>query len=208
MAKLPAPPSVGQLRRISPDLKRLVAGTELWRLHFRAGTHPMAWSEFRAYGPLDGVRFDHHDPPPHMQHRKILYAATAWKTCIAEVFQERRTIDRTLREPWLVGFALAADVILLDLTGNWPTAAGASMAINSGPRPRARLWSRAIYDAYPQVQGLWYASSMNANQPAVALYERAEACLASAPFYHRPLADPGFDRQLRNAAYALGYRLV
>ena len=40
------------------------------------------------------------------------------------------------------------------------------------PRPRARRWSQAIYAVYADAAGLWYASSMHANAPAVALYER------------------------------------
>jgi len=32
------------------------------------------------------------------------------------------------------------------------------MAIGTGPRPRAQRWSRAIYDAYPDLDGLYYLS--------------------------------------------------
>ena len=63
------------------------------------------------------------------------------------------------------------------------------MAINSGPRPRARRWSQAVYEAYPAIEGLYYASSMNANQPALMLYERAAAVLPGRPVFHRALAD-------------------
>lgn len=121
------------------------------------------------------------------------------------MFQDARTIDRVARQPWLAGFALVADLVLLDLTGLWPTATGASMALNAGPRPRAQRWSRAIYAAYPRVQGLWYPSSMHANAPAVALYERARHALAPGPLFHRALADPALLAPLRWVALRIGY---
>ncbi len=154
------------------------------------------------------VRFDHHQPPPRLQERGILYAATQIVTCLAEVFQAQRTIDAYTGEPWLVGFRLTRGVRLLDLRGRWPTQVGASMAINSGPRPRAQRWSRAIYAAYPEAEGLWYASSMHANSPAVAFYERAATALSTAPTFHRPLGDPTLLIGLENAAVELGYALV
>lgn len=83
------------------------------------------------------------------------------------------------------------------------------MQINSGPRPRARRWSRAIYEAYPtEVEGLLYPSSMHANQPSIALYERALDVLPHVPTFHRSLADPALDTALRNAAHDLGYGLI
>jgi hypothetical protein len=110
--------------------------------------------------------------------------------------------------PWLVAFEFARDVPLLDLTGTWPTRAGGSMAIGSGPRPRARRWSRAIYATYPNVEGLLYASSMNANQPALSLYERAQNAMPAAPVFHRALSDPALVPRLNAAAATLGYGLV
>ena len=168
----------------------------------------MAWNQFRRWGPVATARFDHHEPPPHLQNHGILYAATQITACVAEVFQARRLIDLTGSIPWLVGFALVAPLTLLDLTGAWPTAVGASMAINTGPRARAQRWSRAIYAAYPDIHGLWYASSMYANTPVVALYERAEVVLASAPFVHRPLNDPALRSALQRIATAIGYDLI
>lgn len=137
----------------------------------------------------------------------IFYCAGHGPTCLAEVFQDVRVIDRSARDPWLVGFSLARDVALLDLTGTWPTRAGASMAINAGPRPRAQRWSQAIYEAYPDLEGIYYPSSMNANRPAIALYERALTALPRAPVFHRPLRDPALLSVLRHVAQDLGYGL-
>ncbi len=208
MPKFPEPPSGEELARLEAAVKHLPAGTEFWRLYFRGGSHPGRWDEFRSWGPAGTARFDHHLPPPHLQERAILYTALHGPTCVAEVFQDTRVVDRYRREPWLVGFELGDDIYLLDLTGTWPTAAGASMAMSSGPRPRAQRWSRAIYEAYPHVQGIWYPSSMHSNRPAVALYERARSAVPTSPFFHRPLADPALLVPLRAIALEVGYGLV
>ncbi len=82
------------------------------------------------------------------------------------------------------------------------------MVINSGQRSRARRWSRAVYAAYGNVDGLLYASSMNANQPAVALYERALAAIPAAPLFNRALSDPALLPRLAWSANHLGYGIV
>jgi len=135
----------------------------------------------------------------------MLYAADAGPTSIAEVFQQTRVIDRFADSPALAAFQLTRDLQLLDLTGAWPTRAGASMTINSGSRAMARAWSRAIYAAYPNVEGLRCASSMNANQPAFALYERARSSLPVAAALDLPLATPALMAPLAAAAMQLGY---
>jgi hypothetical protein len=210
LAKLPNPPT--DLARIPPELRTLPAGTELWRIYKRGGRHPVLWSTFRAYGPLRTARFDHHlpgeDGAPFSQDRTILYAALEIATCLAEFFQDTRTISREAEEPCLAGFQLRLDVVLLDLTGVWPTRAGASMSINSGPRSRSRLWSRAVYEAYPEIQGFYYASSMHANRPAFALYERARPALPFSPIFNRTLSDPALLGDLDRTAQSLNYKLI
>jgi len=206
--KLPPPPRIAQLQEITPSLQVLPAGTDLWRLYRRGGNYPTEWNEFRSYGPL-AFRFDHHTQPKREQGRAILYAATLGPTCVAEVFQDTRLIDRWDRDPWLVGFSLRGDLELLDLTGLWPVKASASMEINSSPaRSRTRHWSRNVYSAYPNIAGLWYASSMYGNQPAVALYERARHALPSLPFYHESLAHLDLLVPLQNVAKDIRYDLL
>jgi hypothetical protein len=211
--KLPDPPSVDALRAIEPDVHRLVQGTVLARVYFTAGPYPTRWNEFRRYGPIN-ARFDHHLPDrvgqPREQERAILYCATSAVTCLAEVFQETRRIDRARRAPWLAVFRLECDLELMDLTATYPTRAGASMAINSGSRARARAWARAWYDAFPGVQGIRYASSMHANEPAIALTDRAEqlAPLRGHPDFNRALADDALLDVLKHAAARLGYGLL
>jgi RES domain len=207
LSKFPEPPPAADLAGITPEWTTLPRGTTLWRLYFRGGKHPTFWNTFRKYGPTSS-RFDHHLVPPRLQDRGISYAAAHGPTCLAEVFQETRVIDRVAKDPWLAGFVLELPITLLDLTGSWPTRAGASMAINTGPRPRAQRWSRAIYEAYPNGRGLHFPSSMRGNLPAVALYERGLPALPPAPIFHRPLRDPALLPILKRVAWDLGYGLV
>ncbi len=206
--RLPPPPPVATLRAIAPEIHVLPAGAVLWRVYFRAGAHPSRWNGFRAFGPTN-ARFDHH-PPPARSHRTraILYASDSGPTSLAEVFQQTRVIDRFADSPALAAFQLRRDLQVLDLTGAWPTRAGASMAINSSSRAKARAWSRAIYAAYRNAEGLRFASSMNANQPAFALYERAKSALPAAPALDLPLSAPGLMAPLAAAAVRLGYAMV
>ncbi|PYP42230.1 MAG: hypothetical protein DMD43_03670 [Gemmatimonadetes bacterium] len=206
MAKLPGPPPPGALAgRLPAEVKVLPRGTVLWRIYPRGGPHPGAWSQFRHFGPIATMRFDHHVLPPRTQARGILYAAMRVYTCFAEVFQETRTIERSRNRPWLAGLALARAVALLDLTGAWATRAGASMALSTGRRDRARDWSRRIYEDYPAVEGLLYPSSMDGNRPAVVLYERARAALRERPIFHRALTDPALRAAVVKSALLFNY---
>lgn len=206
MAKFPGPPAAGALAaRLAPQTAVLRRGTVLWRIYSRGGPHPTAWDAFRHWGPAANMRFDHHLDPAGEQERGILYAARRVPTCFAEVFQDARTIERSRNRPWLVGFALARTVALLDLTGTWPTRAGASMALCSGRRDRARSWSRRIYEDYPEIEGLFYPSSMDGNRPAVALYERGREALPARPVFHRALSDPALDDATVQAALLFNY---
>lgn len=207
MPKFPEPPPAAVLAALGPDVHVLPAGTELWRVYFQGGRHPTTWDRLRAFGPTN-ARFDPHLPPPRVQDRKVLYGASDGPVCVAEVFQETRVIDRAANDPALVGFAVTRALTLLDLTGVWPTRAGASVAINSGTRLRAQRWARAIYEAFPALDGIHYASSMFGNASAVALFERAEDALPDFPFLHRRLDDPLLDGVLRNVAARIGYLLL
>lgn len=207
MATFPDPPSKAELLRIGADITPIYAGTRFWRVYFRGGPHPTTWNNFRKYGPTNS-RFDHHTTPKRVQQRAIIYLADDGPTCLAEVFQDTRTIDRRRDDPWLVRFEIVRDLLLLDLTKLWPTKAGASMAISSGSRPKARKWSRAIYAAYPEVEGVLYSSAMHGNRPAVALYDRANTALPVTPTFNRALQDPSIITILLNAAADLNYLLI
>ena len=206
MVKLPNPPSAAELALRTPaQLHQLPAPTLLARIYARAGAHPTTWSAFRGIGPLAG-RFDHHDPS-RPERRAVLYGATDLATCVAEVFQDTRVVDRARADRCLVAFRTVRPLTLLDLSGSWPTRAGASQAIASGPRPRAQRWSRAIHAAYPDVDGLWYPASMRGGGTAFMLYERAEDALPPGADIDLPLTHPGLLPDLVRAADSLGYLL-
>jgi len=210
MAKFPEPPPASELAKLGPAIQEVPAGTRIFRIYFMDGAHPTSWNQFRAWGPT-GARFDHQLPPPSLQAREILYGALGPKgglTALAEVFQETRMVERSRKGPCLVAFDTTMDLKLLDLMGTWPTLAGASMAIASGLKARARRWSRTIYAAYPALDGLRYGSSMNGNQPCVALYERARKAMPAYPSYNRMLTDPSMLAALKNACAALNYVLL
>jgi len=207
VGKLPHPPTKLPDPR-KAQLRVFPTGAELWRIYFAGGEHATTWKGFRRFGPLGTARFDHHQPPPHFQDRGVLYAAGQGPASFAECFQATRTIDRTRRDPWLVCFRLAREVTLLNLGGAWPTRAGASQALNTGPRARAREWSRAIYDQYGDVVGLSYPSSMLGGAVAVALYERAEDAISDRPILHVPLTHPGLQQPIVRVASRLGYSIL
>jgi RES domain len=158
VGKLPYPPA----RLVIPALSITIEeGTLLWRVYRAGGRHPMTWNGFRSFGPIATGRFDHHGLPPSEDPvRAMYYASDSAAGAIVETFQDSRFIDRLDREPWIVAFELRDDFVGLDLTGAWPTLAGASQAISSGRRDIARAWSRLIWGEYEDVDGLWYPSAM------------------------------------------------
>jgi hypothetical protein len=123
------------------------------------------------------------------------------------VFQSTRRIDRTRNAPGLVVFALREAVTLLDLRGVFATTIGASTAIHSGPRAWARAWAQELYDAYPDIQGLYYGSSMNGHAPAIVLHDRAHRAIPEQPQFHRALNDDMLVEMLQRIALRLSYGL-
>ncbi|HME37524.1 MAG TPA: RES family NAD+ phosphorylase [Steroidobacteraceae bacterium] len=212
VAKFPNSPGVAALAGFAPATLEIPKGTCLARVYTTGGRHPMRWNAFRYVGPVN-ARWDHHlanaDGEPCAQERGIYYAARDAKTCLAESFQHTRRIDRAFQSPWLVVFETVSALRVLDLTGDFATRMGASMAIHSGSRERARGWARDLYAAFPEVQGIQYASSMNGGAHALALNERAlqVALFPSHPLFNRALADDVMLDPLKQAGSELGYAL-
>lgn len=209
----PNSPGSSALARIAPEVCTLPAGTELARIYYTSSGRPLRWNEFRAFGPLN-VRWDHHLPTaaggPVEQPRSIYFAARDARTCLAEVFQATRRIDRVYQSPWLVVFRTQSPLALLDLTSRFVSSMGASMGIHSGSGQRARVWARDLFAAFHDTQGILYASAMHEGAPAVALNERAlrVPLFPPHPEFHRALADDVLvDPFLKHAAQALGYAL-
>ena len=208
-AKLPRSPDRRLLQRLTPPLFIVPAGTTIHRVYFRGGQHAGLWNSLRHFGPTD-ARFDHHERDasgrPFDQARGIIYLAGDIPTALAEVFQAGRLVDRERHQPWLVSFALARDLRLLDLTGTFCVRAGGSMKLVGGPKVYAQNWSQAFYDCYASIEGIRYPSSLT-NRPAIALYERGlrVPALPATPRLHRALSDALLIDPIRGACKDIGY---
>lgn len=211
-AKLPRTPDRQRLRGLAPALVPIRAGTLVHRIYRRGGVYRSSWSTLRDFGPTD-ARFDHHaldaTGAPHRQDRAIGYYARDIPTALAETFQSGRLVDRYRDQPWLASFQLVRDLRVLDLTGTFAVQAGASMKLVSGPRSWSQNWSQAFYECYPDIEGIYYPSSLT-NAPAMAVYDRAltSSPFPTAPLLHRALADPLLIDALREATAQIGYDLM
>jgi len=215
VAKLPWPPPAAELAalRQPDDVVAVAPITALARIHRAGGDHPTQWREFRTVGPIATARFDPHPEtadgaPANAPGFGVLYTGLSLQTALAEAFQATRVVDRQGGSPWLVVFRPTRPLHLLDLAGTWPTRAGASQAISSGPRDRARAWAREIFAAYPDIDGLWYRSSMDGGAPAVCLWERAAPAVPAQPWVHLPLSSAALALPVARACRRLGYRFV
>ncbi|MGH3433637.1 MAG: RES domain-containing protein, partial [Thermocrispum sp.] len=93
-----------------------------------------------------------------------------------------------------------------------PTRAGASQEISSGPKKVTQGWTRAIRAAHPELDGVWYRSSMDSGDPAIALWDPPgggpNGALPDSPDVLLPLNHPGLDLPLARVCADLSYVLV
>ena len=207
MAKIPAPPPLAKLGEIGADEKVIPSGMTFFRVYFRGSPHHVTWRTFRTYGPAD-ARFDHHLRPPREQERGILYLAVHPRTALAEVFQRRRTINTRRMEPWLVGLETAARTEASRPDRSLANAGGrVDCALDRTPRADSP-WSRAAYEAYPGVHGLWYGSVDGRHarvRRTLRARGRRDAGGARVPSGTR---DPSVRAMLEQWAGELNYRLI
>lgn len=217
MARLPQPPAPAALRsllRPDEDVVAVRSGARLVRVFVAGGRHQQRWNTFRHTGPLVHARFDPHPPGPggtrqHSADHGVLYFGLSVRTSVAEVFQQTSVVDRTTRRPHLVVFRPRRTLRLLDLTGLWPTRAGASQEISTGPKDVTQVWARTIRAAFPDLDGLWYRSSMDSGDPAVCLWDApAATALPAQPDVLLPLDHPGLDVPLARVCDSLNYTLL
>lgn len=210
MARLPHPPDADALRASRPAWEEVPTDSACWRIFPRAGAYPSEWNRFRTWGPSRS-RFDPHlldkDGAPGEQARGVLYAAAQNSTCFAEYFQATRVIERGRDYVTLVGFRVTRPLRLLNLWDAWATRVGASGALSSGRHDVTRAWSRALYAAFPDADGLRYESVMHPGHAAYALYERAADAFPAAPHLHRALADPELTHVILNAAWRFRFEV-
>ena len=211
MSKFPGPPEPAILRVRAPistaELQRVEPNALLWRIHRTASAHISHWNQLRTFGPTD-ARFDPH-PLPRADYPGfgVLYLADSAVTAIAEAFQLRRAIDRHTDTPYLIGLHLTRSVQLLNLGSTWPTRAGASQAINTGPHTRARAWARTIRQTWPDLEGLTYPSSMRGGSNCFALWQSSADAVPDSPEISLPLDNPALLGPLKRAADELVYQL-
>lgn len=209
MPKLPNAPNLNRLRALESALRTLDT-RKLWHgIYRRSGEHPTRWDALRFHGPT-AARFDHHLPndsgEAKLQDRGILYLASDVPTCLAEVCQDNREVDPIDRHPWLVSFRFGTALSVLDLTETFAIRAGASMKLMSGPKSQARNWARGFYEAYSNIDGLYFLSSMT-NRPVAAIFERAldRRPFPDTPLFHRSLSDPLLHIPIQEACEDIGY---
>jgi len=206
------PPATDQLPSVDLDGDLVGVTAALWRVFPTTSVHATPWNTLRRWGPV-AARFDPHPPPTaDHPHHGVLYAGSDAVTALAEAFGANRTVDVRTGNPWLVKFTLAANAVqLLDLTGTWPTRAGASQEIWTSPdRRRTQRWARAIAGRFPDLDGLRYGSSMRgAGAYNVALWAPAESAVGAATVgFAEPLNHPAMAAMIRNACTRLGYHFV
>ena len=206
MAKLPRRPRRPLPEPIGTEVTELPAGQPLFRIYRSGGRHATTWRHFRTFGPVRTGRFDHHPLPrdDHPDHG-VLYAAFDVKTAVAEAFGDERMTDRVRDDPYIARFRLTRPVLSLDLASDWPTRAGGSQELSSGPRPTAQAWSRAIWEDLDEIDALLHPSSMHGGATNVALYERARSAIPDTPDRVLPLSLPAFEADLIRFATDLGY---
>jgi hypothetical protein len=217
MSRLPQPPVPAALKtllRIDEDVVAVHSGTHLVRVFAAGGAHRQRWNSFRYTGPLPHARFDPHPvgrdggPTTESGHGALYFGLTV-RTSVAEVFQQTSVVDRSTRRPHLVVFRPQRTLRLLDLCGLWPTRAGASQEISSGNKSVTQAWARAIRSAHPELDGVWYRSSMDSGEPAICLWDPpARGTLPTSPDLLLPLDYPGLDLPLARICEELNYTLL
>lgn len=206
MVKLPARPPA-TLVITDDDLVILPAGTVLWRIHPTSGPHVAPWNTLRFFGPTSN-RFDPHPPPPGIHADcGVSYTALDPYTTFAEVYQRARTINRAAHHPYLTAWCTGRALSLLDLTGSWPAANGASHAINTGRHDYCRTWARASHEHPARVDGLLHTSAMTGSR-AVTLFTPAKDSFPAAPELSRALLDPAISAIVATAARRLRYAIA
>ena len=215
MSEALPPPDPSLFRALrKADVYELNSPVRLARIFPTGGTDPVTWQHFRNVGPLPTGRFDHHEVGAT---RGIWYGAAnriatgqhvdALLGAVAETYADTHTIDRSFNARHLVLCEPARALRLLRLDSTWLSAARGNAAIFAGARPRAQAWSRAIYDHYLDLDGLYYPSSNHPGSACVALYERAATAL-TVPRLLRRLDEPGLRPYLERVAHDLGWPLI
>ncbi|MCT2300220.1 RES family NAD+ phosphorylase [Dietzia cinnamea] len=176
------------------DIVTVNPGTALWRIHRTGGPFPSAWSDYRFYGPLPGMRWDPH-PAPTAAHTDcaVLYTAYDLPTCIAEVSHPAGLVDTVTASPFATSWSPTRPLRLLDLTRQWPLRMDATHALMFAPRSTCRNWAHEIWKTArsegKQLDGLEVQSTVTGSNMAV-LFSDSQNALPAAPAFTSPLSGP------------------
>lgn len=189
-------------------------GTRLARVFPAGGLHPVRWDEFRTFGPVPNGRFDHHvasDPDRAIWYGALSETAGGRKAdallgAIAETYGDTHVIDRSVSGRSAVLCQADGPLRLLRLDSSWLSAARGNAAIYADDRAMAQQWARAIYDHYPDLDGLYFPSSNHPPSACVAVWERAPSL--TAPGLLRRLDHPGLLPHLTTISDELGWPIV
>jgi hypothetical protein len=221
----------------SGDVRAVPAGTRVCRIYTRIGRHPTRPDQLRAYGPVPTARFDHH-PPPTRVHRDAAagyYGVVSLDdadldptgpvdlepeagvaidspvvTAVAETFQANRTVVLSDRQAMAIG-TLSQPYEVLDLGSGWATRAGAGNHLSTGSHAVTRRWAQAIRAGYPQLDGVYWHSSVHPPGRVLMLNERAadeDGIVPMRLVYDEPLDGPFTRLLLAEVRTMIGYGLV
>lgn len=200
--------------RAAEDIVAVHTSTRLVRIFTARGFHPQRWNTFRYTGPLAHAEFDpqpvsEDGSPATSSENGVLYFGLSVRTSVAEAFRAESAVDRRRGAPFLVVIRPRRTLRLLDLSGLWPTRIGAARDLVSGSNEVKQSWARAFRAAFPDVDGVWFRSSMDAGQPAICLWDPpAASALPAAPDVLLPLDHPGLDLSLGRVCEELNYTLL
>ena len=136
-------------------------------------------------------------------------AADPLDVAVLEMFGETGTITASQHTRRLVTWTPTRDLHLLDLsTTTWLARARGNTALMSGPRGVARDWARAVWNAYPTVDGMAWSSSTLPAGTSIVLFERAATALPAHPTINVSLGDQRMTPALARIASDYGLLLV
>jgi hypothetical protein len=170
-----------------------------------AGRASNAWARWRRLARPPATLATHVGDARPVECR--LEAGGTLLTALAERFQHNREIRRDdPAGPLAYGWQPTRPLSLIDLTGIGAITIGAAHALSGYRKDVCRRWARALRAAWPDADGLLYASTMT-EQPCTALWAPARDSFPSSPRFAMALdtASSRWQATLRDAAAALHY---
>lgn len=169
--------------RIMPVRRLDLAVTVMWRIH-RSIFDPIHYNRRSTGG--SPYRFD----APNDEFG-VLYASPSFAGCMAEaVLRDRfqgQSLPLLLDEEELtqrsisdLGTTLGRPLQLADLTQPVFQLGMDNRVLSTADYRGPNLWSRAIHDAFPGLDGIYFTSRF-ANEPSVAIFDRAPMVARGAP---------------------------